>query len=152
MGAAGAKCTKQNAGSALAKQLESQVKSGFEDYAQGLIVGAWVGDSAGSLVEFQHPSEIDDNKLSDVLKMPGGGCWELGPGQITDDSELAICLMSGIIKGCRAAGEEGKGPVLDMDAVGRKYGGWIASKPFDIGNATKAALSPLCTSSKESRA
>ena len=30
--------------------------------------------------------------------MPGGGPHKLGPGQITDDSELAMGLMKGIIE------------------------------------------------------
>ena len=31
--------------------------------------------------------------------MPGGGIHGTGPGQITDDSELAICQMHGLIQG-----------------------------------------------------
>ncbi len=33
------------------------------------------------------------------MTMPGGGPFELGPGQITDDSEMAMCLMWGLIEG-----------------------------------------------------
>jgi ADP-ribosylglycohydrolase len=32
------------------------------------------------------------------MKMPGGGPWQLYSGQITDDSELALCMMDGIIE------------------------------------------------------
>ena len=32
------------------------------------------------------------------MKMKGGGPWNLCPGQITDDSELAMCCMSGLIQ------------------------------------------------------
>ena len=31
------------------------------------------------------------------MQMPGGGPFNIGPGQITDDSELAMCLMQGIV-------------------------------------------------------
>ena len=31
------------------------------------------------------------------MKMPGGGFFKVGPGQVSDDSELALCLMQGII-------------------------------------------------------
>ena len=31
------------------------------------------------------------------MDMPGGGPFNLGSGQITDDGELAMCLMQGII-------------------------------------------------------
>jgi len=27
------------------------------------------------------------------MLMPGGGCWGIGPGQVTDDGELAMSLM-----------------------------------------------------------
>ena len=33
------------------------------------------------------------------MRMPGGGPFRLAPGQITDDSELAMCLMWGLIEG-----------------------------------------------------
>jgi ADP-ribosylglycohydrolase len=33
------------------------------------------------------------------MSMPGGGPFILGSGQITDDSELAMCVMQGIIDG-----------------------------------------------------
>ena len=36
--------------------------------------------------------------MDDCMKMPGGGPWRLYSGQITDDSELAMCMMEGIIE------------------------------------------------------
>lgn len=33
------------------------------------------------------------------MSMPGGGPFNLNAGQITDDSELAMCLMQGINEG-----------------------------------------------------
>eukprot|EP00766_Chilomastix_caulleryi_P005095 gnl/Chilomastix_caulleri/6506.p1 GENE.gnl/Chilomastix_caulleri/6506~~gnl/Chilomastix_caulleri/6506.p1 ORF type:complete len:60 (-),score=6.78 gnl/Chilomastix_caulleri/6506:7-186(-) len=30
--------------------------------------------------------------------MAGGGCWCLMPGQVTDDSEMAMSLAAGILK------------------------------------------------------
>lgn len=61
-----------------------------QDAAYGAILGAAVGDAAGGVLEFQPiPS---DEQVRNALRMPGGGVHRLGPGQITDDSELAICL------------------------------------------------------------
>ena len=31
------------------------------------------------------------------MKMPGGGPLNVGSGQLTDDSEMAMCLMWGLI-------------------------------------------------------
>ena len=32
--------------------------------------------------------------MDECMKMPGGGTWiYIAPGQITDDSELAMCVL-----------------------------------------------------------
>ena len=33
------------------------------------------------------------------MQMPGGGYWDIYPGQVTDDSELAMCQMRGLLAG-----------------------------------------------------
>ena len=55
----------------------------------------------------------------------------LAPGQITDDSELAMCLMHGLT--------EGKGK-LDPKAIVKYYGLWYKNDPFDIGMTTQNAM------------
>ena len=66
--------------------------------------------------------------------MPGGGIWCLSPGQVTDDSELAMCQMHGLLAG------RGK---FDLFHLALYYGHWIAHGPFDIGNTTSAGLGTL---------
>jgi ADP-ribosylglycohydrolase len=62
----------------------------------GCIVGAFIGDSCGSFREFSH--EVGNEKImKECLKMPGGGPFCLNPGQVTDDSELAMSLMWALI-------------------------------------------------------
>jgi ADP-ribosylglycohydrolase len=34
--------------------------------------------------------------MDECMKMPGGGVFKIGPGQITDDSELAMCMLHGL--------------------------------------------------------
>ena len=48
----------------------------------------------------------------------------MAPGQITDDGELTLCLLNGLING--------KGN-LNLKEIVKMYGKWIESKPFDIG-------------------
>lgn len=62
------------------------------------------------------------------MKMEGGGCWKLAPGQITDDSELAMCLMHSLVEG------NGK---LNTGNIVKYYGQWYAFGPFDIGLNTR---------------
>ena len=48
--------------------------------------------------------------------MPGGGIHQTQPGQVTDDSEMAMCLMLGIIDGVKDVGE-GEERVLNTDCI-----------------------------------
>jgi len=36
--------------------------------------------------------------MDECMRMPGGGPFNLESGQVTDDSELATCLLYGIIE------------------------------------------------------
>jgi len=101
----------------------------IENLAQGCLVGAFVGDSAGARLEFlgQQP---DNAQLDDALAMKGGGVFRLAPGQITDDGELTLALARAL------AGEQ----QYPREKVATNYRAWVASHPFDIGNATSAAL------------
>lgn len=76
--------------------LQSIPQDSFEDRAYGCILGAFIGDSCGSYHEFSEEVIKDMNKC---MKMPGGGPHKVGSGQITDDSELAMCSMWALIKG-----------------------------------------------------
>ena len=49
-----------------------------------------IGDSCGS---YQEDSEdiLSEEVLQECLSMPGGGPHKVGPGQVTDDSEMMLC-------------------------------------------------------------
>ena len=99
------------------------------DRAFGCILGAFVGDSLGSYTEFKRT--VSDFQADNALLMPGGGCWRVAPGQVTDDSELAMCLLHALVKG--------KG-TLDANEICINYGEWIQFGPFDIGMTTRNGL------------
>lgn len=69
----------------------------FRDRAFGCILGAFLSDSCGSYNEFS-TVVASERFMDECMKMKGGGPWRLCPGQITDDSELAMCQMSGLIQ------------------------------------------------------
>ena len=97
--------------------------------ALGCITGAFIGDSIGSFLEFlKNPSQFE---VAKAMKMEGGGPFSLNPGQVTDDSEIALCLAQGLI--------EGKGK-LDLDHIAAYYGKWLNSSPFDLGNTIGTAF------------
>jgi ADP-ribosylglycohydrolase len=49
----------------------------------------------GAYLEFWH-GRIEAADVDVALALPGGGCWEVGRGQFTDDTELALCLAHGL--------------------------------------------------------
>jgi ADP-ribosyl-[dinitrogen reductase] hydrolase len=97
--------------------------------ARGALLGAFVGDASGATLKFlgRKPSNEDVER---ALSMVGGGCWRVAAGQITDDSELALCLARSL------AGAQ----AVDREKVAEAYVGWFNSGPFDCGNATGNAF------------
>jgi ADP-ribosylglycohydrolase/fructose-1,6-bisphosphatase/inositol monophosphatase family enzyme len=100
------------------------------DRACGALLGQIIGDSLGSLVEFQSAGEIRATYPDGVRDLADGGVWNTLAGQPTDDSELALTLARTLI----ATGD------FDAEAIAAAYGRWYASRPFDIGTTTRQAL------------
>ena len=63
-----------------------------QQIGRGSILGALVGDAAGATLEFL-PQLPTRSQVKQAMAMIGGGTWRTAPGQITDDGEMALCLM-----------------------------------------------------------
>ncbi|MDO9250812.1 MAG: ADP-ribosylglycohydrolase family protein [Hydrogenophaga sp.] len=100
------------------------------DLAQGCLLGAFIGDSAGARLEFlgRRPSE---QEIADALAMKGGGVLRVAPGQVTDDGELTLALARALVGEYR----------FPREKVAINYRAWLTSRPFDVGHATYASLS-----------
>jgi len=65
------------------KKLRINLKNGTytsgEKAALGSVLGAMIGDSLGSYLEFKK-GDIDDARVDAGMCMPGGGTWGLAPG------------------------------------------------------------------------
>lgn len=102
----------------------------------GALYGGCIGDALG--VRYEFLNKIDVNRIIDIditnnngdLTILGGGPFNLEPGQVSDDSELMLCL-------------------LHMFSVNKKYNQtmviaeyhkWFSSSPPDIGKTIKRAL------------
>lgn len=101
----------------------------MKKYAMGSILGALVGDAAGATLEFMGRKPTPED-ADNALKMVGGGVWRVAPGQVTDDGELTLAL-------CHALAGSEHYPV---HTAAQSYRRWMLSNPFDVGNATRAAL------------
>lgn len=100
--------------------------------AFGSVLGAFIGEALGAFVI--HSEIVTPVVLEKAMTMPGGGPFGLGEGQVTDNSELAMCLMQGLLQG------EGQ---LDMDAVAHYNGLWGQSEPASYGITVGRAIKPL---------
>ena len=108
----------------------SHSSSGVLSRAQGCLLGQLIGDSLGSLVEFQSPGEILFNYPEGVLDMADGGTWNTLAGQPTDDSEMALLLARSLVSH----------GTFEKKEAEKAYVFWLESNPFDIGNTILSGL------------
>ncbi len=107
----------------------------IEKYILGCLIGGWVGDAAGATLEFYH-KEITEEKALKAMKMNGGGVFNVGPGQITDDSELELSLLNELLN-------TPKSENYPLERIAQSYIEWGKSNPFDKGRTCSNAF---CTS------
>lgn len=99
--------------------------------ARGALWGQAVGDALGTTVEFCSAAEIAGRGPDDwPRELIGQGPFRLIPGQITDDTELALSLARALVKQQR----------YDADEAAAAYARWRTSEPFDCGMATDQAF------------
>jgi ADP-ribosylglycohydrolase len=108
----------------------------MNERARGALLGLAVGDALGPTYEFEPLEQRDYPVLATgpATDIVGGGPFEVAPGAITDDTQMAVCLA-------RSLAEHGR---LDVEDVGRRYVAWSAGA-FDIGNQTHDALGRIRT-------
>ena len=98
--------------------------------ATGALWGQAVGDALGTTVEFQTEQGIVSRRPSAwPHELIGEGPFQLIPGQVTDDTELALCLARSLVVGR-----------YDEEDVAGAYARWRRSEPFDCGMATDTAF------------
>jgi ADP-ribosylglycohydrolase len=100
------------------------------DRAIGAIVGTAVADALGAHYEFDRPRLGADEKA----QMLGGGLGPFAPGEWTDDTTMAWCILDVAAGGLDLRAEEG------LTAVARNFRTWAESEPKDIGNQTARVL------------
>lgn len=101
----------------------------INDRAVGAFLGFAVGDALGATVEFMTASEIAA-RYGSHCRMIGGGWLKLKPGQVTDDTEMALCVGRAIVK---AEGWDAKG-VCDA------FSQWLRGVPADVGNTCRRGI------------
>jgi ADP-ribosyl-[dinitrogen reductase] hydrolase len=69
-------------------------------------------------------------KYGRLTEMVGGGWLRLKPGQVTDDTEMTLCLARGIA----ANGS------WDLRAIASEFAAWLKSKPVDVGDTCRRGI------------
>lgn len=97
--------------------------------AQAAFLGLAVGDALGATTEFMTPAEIR-RRFGVHRKMVGGGWLHLKPGQITDDTQMSLCIARAL---CSAGG-------WDLRAIAEQFVSWMRAKPIDIGATCRRGI------------
>ena len=101
----------------------------------GLLVGAAVGDALGAPFEFQPGGQYKKKFPVPVLEgageMIGGGGFNWGPGEFTDDTQMGIVLAESLLD---------NGLQLEPNHLFSSWRAW-AQDAIDVGNTTRYALS-----------
>ncbi|MBF0415507.1 MAG: ADP-ribosyl-[dinitrogen reductase] hydrolase [Magnetococcales bacterium] len=102
----------------------------LERRAMGAYLGLAVGDALGATVEFMVPEEIVAKyKVHD--SMCGGGWLYLKPGDVTDDTTMALALGEAILA------EKG---LIVAQTVAQNFDAWMRAKPVDIGDTVRRGI------------
>lgn len=99
------------------------------DRALGAYLGFAVGDALGATTEFMTAGEIAE-RHGKHCRMVGGGWLNLRPGQVTDDTEMTLCVGRAII-------ERGG---WDVRAVCEAFAAWLRGVPADVGNTCRRGI------------
>lgn len=97
--------------------------------AQAAFAGLAVGDALGAPVEFMTAGEIKA-KHGVLKEIVGGGWLRLRPGQVTDDTEMSLCVARAIV----AAGG------WSLGGIAEEFAGWLRTKPVDVGDTCRRGI------------
>ncbi len=99
------------------------------DRARGAVLGSGVGDALGAAYEFGCAAVGPEGP-----EMLGGGLGGFEPGEWTDDTAMAWCILD------VAATRADLGSDAALTEIAHRFREWYDGGPADIGNQTRAVL------------
>ena len=105
------------------------VRADIEQRAQAALLGSAVGDALGATTEFMNPAQIRE-EFGVHKDIVGGGWLDLDPGQITDDTEMTLCVA-------RAIAEKGE---WNLVGIADRFAQWLEGNPVDVGATCRRGI------------
>jgi ADP-ribosylglycohydrolase len=99
------------------------------DRARGAILGTATGDALGAAYEFDHVKVGPEGP-----QMLGGGLGDFAPGEWTDDTTMAWCILDVAATGADLRSDSA------LTEIAVRFRTWYDAGPLDIGNQTHAIL------------
>lgn len=113
------------------RTLESKIKGAFYGFA--------IGDAMGATTEFMSHSEIEE-KYGIVKDIIGGGWLHLQAGEITDDTQMTICVCKALENTIDITNPT-KPNVNFFEKCCEYFVEWFDTNPVDIGNCCRNVIS-----------
>jgi ADP-ribosyl-[dinitrogen reductase] hydrolase len=101
----------------------------LQDRALAAYLGLAIGDALGATVEFMTKSEIAE-RYGVHDQIVGGGWLRLAPGQVTDDTDMALALGRSLLR-CDG---------FDARDLCEEFAAWLKSRPVDVGNTCRRGI------------
>lgn len=102
----------------------------------GAIYGFAIGDAMGATTEFMTKEQIYNiyGKVTDII---GGGWLNLKPGEVTDDTQMSICVMNALINSLKRNDPMG---FIFMKQLRGEFIKWYRTRPKDVGLQCQKAI------------
>jgi ADP-ribosyl-[dinitrogen reductase] hydrolase len=114
-------CDKRPMSAAEQEEVRSRAVASFLGFA--------LGDALGAPVEFMTSGEIKA-RYGVLREMVGGGWLRLKPGQVTDDTDMSLCIA-------RAVSMAGS---WDLPAIAGQFVAWLKTRPIDVGDTCRRGI------------
>lgn len=109
--------------------MTNAITAEMKSRARAAFIGLAIGDSLGAPVEFMTAGEIRA-EYGILQEIVGGGWLRLKPGQVTDDTEMSLCIARAV------ASARG----WDMKGIADNFAIWLKSRPVDVGDTCRRGI------------
>lgn len=104
----------------------------LKDHIAGAVYGFAVGDSVGATTEFMSNEEIK-SQYGEVTKQLGGGWLNLEPGEVTDDTQMMMCVMDAVMM-------YPDDVAMFQEKCADNFVSWLDTNPKDVGNTCREGI------------